>query len=263
MALTGTLIKRAVKGTDLLATDFDGNMDAIASAVDAQATTLAGKVDSTSKGVANGVASLDGTGKVPAGQLPTAATPTAAGTTFAPAGNIAATNVQSAIAELDTEKADAAATTSALGGKVSSTLLGAANGVATLGSDGKLTAAQIPSGLGGGASGPAPLYDRFGGVPAAGDEVFFDIAKGACTIPAGLAGAIIKSTKATTNPVTLTIKVNGVSKGSIAFNASSQAPATITFASAVALVAGDIVTVEMPGTADATFGNIMIYIVVS
>lgn len=52
----------------------------------------------------------------------------------------------------------------ALDAKVASSLLGAANGVATLGSDGKLTASQVPSGGGGGGSlaevAAAKLYAR-------------------------------------------------------------------------------------------------------
>lgn len=74
----------------------------IATAIAALSVTY---VPIASKGVASGVASLDGTGKVPSGQLPAATGGTAAATTFTPTGGIAATDVQAALAELDSEKA--------------------------------------------------------------------------------------------------------------------------------------------------------------
>lgn len=63
----------------------------------------------------------------------------------------AATTAQLATlqANVDT-KADATNTLALINAKVSSVLLGAANGVATLGSDGKLTATQVPASSGGG-----------------------------------------------------------------------------------------------------------------
>jgi hypothetical protein len=74
------------------------------------------------------IAILGGTGNTPP-TLPTTSntywnllaqgfnTLAATSVTFSPTGNVAATTVQAAIAELDSEKADAAATTSALAGK--------------------------------------------------------------------------------------------------------------------------------------------------
>lgn len=70
----------------------------------AEAAAKAASVPVTEKGAANGVATLGADSKVPSAQLPPISGGTAADTTFTPAGNVAATDVQAAIQELDTEK---------------------------------------------------------------------------------------------------------------------------------------------------------------
>jgi hypothetical protein len=70
----------------------------------------------------------------------------ASGVSVVPTGSIAATNVQAALAELDAElDAEAATRASADALLIPLTQKGAADGVATLGPDGKLPSAQVPA----------------------------------------------------------------------------------------------------------------------
>lgn len=124
-------------------------------------TDLAAKIPSTEKGAASGVATLDGTGKVPASQLPSmgtgdmtkavydtdndgvvdsaAAAPwsgiTGKPSTFTPSTH---THAQSDITNLVTD----------LAAKIPATEKAAANGVATLDATGKIPSAQMPSSMG-------------------------------------------------------------------------------------------------------------------
>ncbi len=142
-------------------------------------TDLAAKIPATEKGAASGVATLDGSGKVPTSQLPamgsgdmlkstydtdndgivdSAATAPWAGitgkpSTFTPSTH---THAQSDITNLVADLAGKASTThthpqsdvtglvTALAGKVDTSLLGAASGVATLDGSGKVPSAQLP-----------------------------------------------------------------------------------------------------------------------
>jgi microcystin-dependent protein len=106
------------------------------------------------------------TATIAAGNVPTPGNPTddgkvlkASGGTFSwqanaasnisvtPAGGIAATDVQAAIVELDTEKADATATSAALATKQATSEKGQPNGYASLDSGGLVPSAQLPSGV--------------------------------------------------------------------------------------------------------------------
>lgn len=109
------------------------------------------KVPITEIGAVGGIASLGLDGKVPAAQLPTATggTPTAASTTFTPVGDISATDVQTAILQLDENK-------------IATSAAGVPNGVATLGPDGKLASSQTPTGTStGGGAGSTATEQRF------------------------------------------------------------------------------------------------------
>lgn len=86
--------------------------------IEAVKATADAAVPATEKGAANGVATLGADGKVPAAQL--AVEGTASSTTFAPAGNIAATDVQTAIQELDAEKSATSHTHSLVGARATS-----------------------------------------------------------------------------------------------------------------------------------------------
>lgn len=81
---------------------LNASIEAVKATADSGKATADAAIPASEKGAANGVATLGADGKVPAAQL--AVEGTAASTTFTPAGNIAATDVQAAIQELDTEK---------------------------------------------------------------------------------------------------------------------------------------------------------------
>jgi len=89
--------------------------------------TDVGAVATTEKGAAGGVATLDSTGKVPAEQLPASS-----------GGGVQSVNGQTP------DGSGNVTITAADVGAVATTALGAASGVATLGTDGLLTAAQRP-----------------------------------------------------------------------------------------------------------------------
>lgn len=81
---------------------LNASIEAVKATADSGKATADAAIPASEKGAANGVATLGADGKVPAAQL--AVEGTASSTTFTPAGNIAASNVQAAIQELDTEK---------------------------------------------------------------------------------------------------------------------------------------------------------------
>lgn len=93
-----------------------------------------GAIPTTEKGAANGVATLGSDGKVPSGQLPEL--------NYDPAGSAA--GVQANLTAHVNDKNNPHQVTAAQVGAIPTTEKGAAGGVATLGSDGKLTAAQKP-----------------------------------------------------------------------------------------------------------------------
>jgi hypothetical protein len=108
-----------------------------------------GAISIGEKAAANGVATLNASGIVPAAQLPAFEAPGAA--TSAIASHVAATDPHAQYAtdaDLTTHTGNTSnphSTTAAQVGAIASSLQGAANGVATLGGDGILTAAQRPS----------------------------------------------------------------------------------------------------------------------
>ena len=75
------------------------------------------------------------------------------------------------------------------------------------------------------------------------------------TLPAGLSGSVATAGVAATATTTFDIQVNGITKGTLSFAASATA-GTFTFASAVALSAGDVVSLVAPASPDATLANI-------
>jgi len=75
----------------------------------------------------------------------------------------------------------------------------------------------------------------------------------AFTLPASLTGSFAESTVAPTGTPSYSIKKNNVSIGSIDFTGNVAA---FTFAAQQSFVSGDILTVEAPGTADATHDGI-------
>lgn len=105
------------------ATLWGGITGTLADQADLQAA-LSAKLDATLKGAVNGLAELGGDGKVPNAQLPDLTAPVW-GSITGTLGN--QTDVQSAI-----------------NGRVATSQLGVASGVATLGADGRLAASQRP-----------------------------------------------------------------------------------------------------------------------
>jgi hypothetical protein len=96
-------------------------------------TALSSYILSSQKGAVNGVSTLDGTGKIPDTQIPAAIARDSEVTT---AINDLSSTLTTSIGNVSTNL-----TTN----YVPNTAKGVANGVATLGSDGKLTAGQIPA----------------------------------------------------------------------------------------------------------------------
>lgn len=105
-----------------------------AKADQAKADAEAASIPLTAKGQANGVASLDGTGKVPSAQLPAM--------DYDPAGSAA--TVQTNLDAHTGNTGNPHSVTAAQVGAVPTAEKGAAGGVATLDGNGKIVAAQMP-----------------------------------------------------------------------------------------------------------------------
>jgi hypothetical protein len=94
------------------------------------------------------------------------------------------------------------------------------------------------------------------GVPANAELIVRAVFDRSVTFPIGLTGSQGNAGVASTGNVSFDIQKNGVSKGSVVFNAS--ATATFTFTNLTTFAAGDILTLIAPGTADATLADISI-----
>jgi WD40 repeat protein len=75
------------------------------------------------------------------------------------------------------------------------------------------------------------------------------------TLPAGLTGSFCKAGVAAAGAHSYTISKNGASIGTMNF-AAGAASATLSFASVVTFVAGDIIAVAGPATADTALSNL-------
>lgn len=94
------------------------------------------------------------------------------------------------------------------------------------------------------------------------DELLFKhVCATSCILPTSLTGSRGVAV-ATTGAVTLAIKKNGASIGTVNF-AAAATTATFTFASPVSFVAGDIITINAPVTADATLADVSINLLAS
>lgn len=171
-------------------------------------------------GAANGVAALDGTGKVPLAQLPTIA-----------AGSVNSVNGLTGIVNL----------TASLVGAVASSQVGVANGVAALDATGKIPLGQIPSASFvtgsqiGAANGVAGL-DSSGHVPMA--QLNTNVANGVAQLNgSGVLGAsqsLIQSVNGHTGAVSLVASdvsavptsAVGAASGVASLNSSSKVPLT-------------------------------------
>jgi hypothetical protein len=107
---------------------------------------------------------------------------------------------------------------------------------------------------------PYDLLMFLPGTPAGSQVMGRVVVPRAVTLPSGLVGSYGSAITAATGTAALTLAKNGASIGSVNF-AAGAAAATFTFASAVAFVAGDLLTVTNQATADATLANVSLSLV--
>lgn len=105
------------------------------------------------------------------------------------------------------------------------------------------------------AIGAADLIIFKPGKPTATEIIFYMQVVRAFTWASGLTGSLFKSLAAATSTAVLTIKQNGNSIGTLSFAGAGTVP-TVTFASQVTFAVNDIISIEAPGTPDATLANI-------
>lgn len=93
------------------------------------------------------------------------------------------------------------------------------------------------------------------GVPTASQRlVRYNVVR-AITLPINLTGSVASADVAATASTTFTIKKNGTSIGTVNF-ALGASTGTFTFAAAVSFVATDVITIDAPGSADATLAGV-------
>jgi hypothetical protein len=122
----------------------------------------------------------------------------------------------------------------------------------------KATKAYVDSKTGG--AQPYDLLMFFPGTPTGSQVMGRIIIPRAVSLPASLTGSYSSSIAAATGSTTLTLAKNGTSIGSVNFAAGATS-ATFTFASAVSLAAGDLLTLTNQATADATLANVSVSLV--
>jgi hypothetical protein len=139
-------------------------------------------------------------------------------------------------------------------------VVGTITGITTGGSGGSGGTGGSGGGTGGGSTGAAPFDCAFffNGAPDASFEILRIPVDRPLTLPAGLLGSQAVCKTAPTGDVTMAIKqtvgVSTTTLGTINF-AAGETVATFTFDSAVTLQQGDILTIEAPTGADATFAS--------
>jgi hypothetical protein len=97
------------------------------------------------------------------------------------------------------------------------------------------------------------------GTGANGEQALRLVVPVAFSVPSGGAGSYGSARVAATGSTTYTAKKNGTSFGTFVWPAAGTA-ATVTIGSTTAFVAGDVVTIDGPATADATLADIAITI---
>jgi hypothetical protein len=104
----------------------------------------------------------------------------------------------------------------------------------------------------------AKTYDFHGfvpGKPTASATLLFVRAGRAFTLPAGLTGSQFKAKTAATASTTITLYKNGAAFGTLVWAAGGVTP-TVTAASATSFAAGDELTVVAPATQDTTLADV-------
>ena len=122
-------------------------------------------------------------------------------------------------------------------------------GGVTYNASGQVTAVSSSAGVN-----PYDIAGYLPGIPTAGQTLFRIEIVRAITLPINLTGSRAVCQTAPTAAVTLPIKQNGTSIGSINF-AAGATTGTFTLASAVILNIGDVFELDAPATADATFAG--------
>lgn len=149
-------------------------------------------------------------------------------------------------------------------------------GAAGVGSTGPTgaTAATGPTGPNGGPTGPTGDIGPTGPTGTAYDLAFYFegtynsselvarvIASRAFTIPSGAGGSYASATSASTGTAVVILANNGLTFGTITFTASATGVFSVSSPSVFAT--GDVLTITMPGSADATLGNVSVSLLAS
>nr|MDA8232368.1 hypothetical protein [Magnetospirillum sp.] len=119
----------------------------------------------------------------------------------------------------------------------------------TVNASGQITAVAPTAGVN-----PYDIAGFLPGLPAAGQVLFRIEMVRSVTLPAGLAGSRAVCQAAPNNAISLPIKQNGTTIGSVAFAAGATS-GTFTFANQVVLAVGDVLELDAPSPADATFAG--------
>lgn len=103
----------------------------------------------------------------------------------------------------------------------------------------------------------ADIVFFYPGSPTASQILFYMESVRSFHLPASLTGSRFRALVAPTSSVTLTLKKNGTSIGTLTWAAGQNVP-TVTFASQVTFSVGDTFTVEAPSAEDTTFSQISV-----
>ncbi len=231
---------------------LDANNATIAAAIAALET---GKVDATKLGAASGVATLGADGKVPASELPDLTSlyqllsqKNAPGgyAGLDSAGKLSAAVLPQVL--LDSFIVDYSATYQALSAK------GQANGYAALDASGLVPTAQLPA-----LPAPYDVLAFYPGSPVGTALLTKLVIPRAVTFPVGLAGSRGHVGANPAAGVTLSIKQNGTQIGTVTI--STAGAFSFSFAAAVTMAAGDVLTVYNQAVADGSLADVSLTLV--
>ncbi len=185
-------------------------------------------------GIANGVSSLDGTGKIESGQLPSLVLTD----TYVVATEVAMLALSAA------EQGDICVRTD-----LNKTFILKTNGYATLANWEELRSPQqttvIPYDI------AFSVFDK----PTAGEVVLRFVSPRAFSIPANCAGSLAKSAVAATGSSVFVIKKNGTQIATVTF-AAAGTNGTFSTQAEVSFAAGDTLQVTAPASVDATLADV-------
>jgi hypothetical protein len=105
------------------------------------------------------------------------------------------------------------------------------------------------------------LVSFVAGLPNASELLFQYLVTDNITLPAGLAGSVAYANTPTHSPVQYTLLKNGASIGTINFFGPSPHTVTVSFATSISFVPGDIITLVAPSVPDVSQADISFSIV--